>query len=132
MCCFCSRNFYSCAVFYHSQDKDMRLHSAVVLLYCSAALLLYRYAVCVVFVATTFTVALFFIIRRLKTCDYILLLYCTSALLLLSLFTPSRLFSRFTPSRFTLHAKKSPLPLFKKEGFFVHNCFNHPPFLKGE
>jgi len=118
----------------------------------------YRVCVVFVFVAATFTVALFFIIRRLKICDYILLLYCSTALLLFlrlhaspftlhgftlhaftifftpsrlhaftvfftlhaSRFTPSRFFSRFTASRFTLHASrkiKSPLPLFKKEGF---------------
>jgi len=50
------------------------------------------YAVCVVVVSATFTVAR---IRRLKTCDYIL-------------------------HGFTLHVSrkiKSPLPLFKKEGF---------------
>jgi len=34
--------------------------------------LLYRYGVWGVFVAATFTVALFLIIRRLKTCDYII------------------------------------------------------------
>jgi len=67
--------------------------STALLLYCSTALLLHRYGVCIVFVAATFTVANFFTIRRLKTCDYIL-------------------------HAFTLHAKKSPLPLFKKEGFF--------------
>ena len=54
-------------------------------------LLLYRYGVWVVFVAATFRVAK---IRRLKTCDYILHA---------SRFTPSRFFSRFTSSRFTLH-----------------------------
>jgi len=50
----------------------VELKGDFLLLCCSTALLLYRYAVCVVFVAATFTVALFFVIRRLKTCDYIL------------------------------------------------------------
>jgi len=70
----------------------------------------------------------------LLCCSTALLLCCSSALLLYFSFCFSRLHaSRFTASRFTLHAKKSPLPLFKKEGFFLRVIvFNYPPLLKGE
>jgi len=73
--------------------------------YCSAALLLYRYAVlgmrCFCFCSRS--------------------IYCCENS---QAFRPATTF-------FTFHAKKSPLPLFKKEGFFSAQLFLIIPLCKG-
>jgi len=82
---------------------------AALLLCCSTGM---GYEVCAVFVfvAATFTVALFFIIRRLSDLR-----------LHYSRFTLSRFFSRFTPSR--LHEKSNlPYPSLRKRDFKLRKC----------
>jgi len=72
---------------------------AALLLYCSAAPLLYWYGVWVVFVAATFKVA-----KNRRLSDL-----------------------RLHSSRLHASRKKSPLPLFRKEVFFVRKCLIYPP-----
>jgi hypothetical protein len=69
--------------------------SAGLLFCCSTALLLYRYAICVVFVAATFMVAKIRRLSDLRLHSAALLLYCSAAPFTFH-------FSGFTPSRFTL------------------------------